>query len=129
MTATDTNVLCIPPVALGAMWPAVGAALLSHHVETSQCDPVDGLKDVHETCAAVLDGMAQLWAVIEGGKVKAAWLTEIHNRDGKIEITTSVIPHRIIEGPYGASIRKAMTKFAKDEGASRVIINRTGGLH
>lgn len=126
---SKAEIICIPPVVIGAMWPVVGMALLEAHVEVTDCELEKGLRDIHESCASVLDGTAQLWALMEDDRAKAAWLTEIRKADGGTEVVTSTIPARVMAA-YGDSIREAMTDFARGEGAAQIIINRTGGgLH
>lgn len=125
---SKADVICIPPVLLGAMWPTVGQALLGAHIETSGCDLRAGLHDLHETCAAVLDGVAQLWAMVDDDKITSAWLTKIETRDAKLVVVTSTIPARVMDA-YGDPIRQAMAKFAHDEGAEHTLINRTSGAN
>lgn len=113
---SSAKVVCIPPVLTGVLWPVVGAHITKAHFVKAG-DIKEAVTGMAAVAHAIVDGEAQLWAVMDGDDILASWTTALE-RDGD----DLVLVIRGLSGSdmerWGEDITAAMVKFARDEGCT-----------
>jgi hypothetical protein len=109
--ARDIHVVQVPPTMFADMLPHVGPCLLKGLA------PID--LTLEQVCDEVVRGVAQLWAVLDGEQVLAAFLTSILLEDGVRSVSVFALGGKELPN-WADALDSEMLKFAKSQDARRV---------
>jgi hypothetical protein len=107
----DIRVLQIPPTMFADMLPHVGPCLLKGLA------PID--LTLKQACDEVVRGVAQLWAVLNGEQVLAAFMTSILVENGTRAVSVFALGGKELTS-WADALDGEMLRFAKSQSARSV---------
>lgn len=126
----DIEIVCVPPVLLGATWQTIGGHLLRGQLVITGGEVEAALMRLAVISRAVQAGVAQVWAVFdrEAKECLAAMVTEIcDDDDGRVLWVTGLAGKGVMS--WGSMMSDRLAEFAKDENCRAFRFHGRWGSH